>query len=152
MSKGGGDIDKTLFVATYDPEVTYAINNWCTFAGKIYKSLQNSNVNKSPASQPAFWEELSTGGGGGVVEKQYGTGTINTTSWVANASTLFPYKLDYAISGIVDATQVFVTFDNEKLAVSYTAGLVSGTTYDGGITFYAVNIPTASIDFSYVSF
>ena len=34
---------------------TYPINGLCLYNGIIYKSLQNTNINKNPSSQPAWW-------------------------------------------------------------------------------------------------
>lgn len=49
----------------WESTIGYAINNFVSYADKLYRSLQNGNLNKVPDVEPAWWVEFSGGGAGG---------------------------------------------------------------------------------------
>lgn len=44
---------------TWDNTITYALNDIVFYAGSVYKSLQNTNLNNQPTISPAFWVLVS---------------------------------------------------------------------------------------------
>jgi hypothetical protein len=53
-------------IAEWDAGTTYYLNSFCQVGGVIYKSMQDENINHSPAddSEGTYWSPLETGGGG----------------------------------------------------------------------------------------
>ena len=51
----GDEIQKGTW--DWDSTVTYFQNDFVSYAGIIYKSLQNSNLNKQPDTETTWWEE-----------------------------------------------------------------------------------------------
>lgn len=61
---------------------TYAINDFSFYSGKIYKSLQNSNLNKQPDTETSWWGEYG-------VSDDIPVGVIwmfDGTGWVDNST------------------------------------------------------------------
>lgn len=54
-------------IAEWDAGTTYYLNSFCQVGGVIYKSMQDENINHSPAddTEGTYWSPLETGGGGG---------------------------------------------------------------------------------------
>lgn len=54
-------------IAEWDAGTTYYLNSFCQVGGVIYKSMQDENINHSPAddTEGTYWTPLETGGGGG---------------------------------------------------------------------------------------
>jgi hypothetical protein len=54
-------------IAEWDAGTTYYLNSFCQVDGVIYKSMQDENINHSPAddTEDTYWSPLKTGGGGG---------------------------------------------------------------------------------------
>lgn len=55
-------------IPEWDAGTTYYLNSFCQVGGVIYKSMQDENINHSPAddSEGTYWTPLETGGGGGL--------------------------------------------------------------------------------------
>lgn len=55
-------------IPEWDAGTTYYLNSFCQVGGVIYKSMQDENINHSPAddSEGTYWIPLETGGGGGL--------------------------------------------------------------------------------------
>lgn len=53
-------------IAEWDAGTTYYLNSFCQVGGVIYKSMQDENINHSPAddTEGTYWSPLETGGGG----------------------------------------------------------------------------------------
>lgn len=53
-------------IAEWDAGTTYYLNSFCQVGGVIYKSMQDENINHSPAddTEGTYWSPLKTGGGG----------------------------------------------------------------------------------------
>lgn len=53
-------------IAEWDAGTTYYLNSFCQVGGVIYKSMQDENINHSPADDTVgtYWSPLKTGGGG----------------------------------------------------------------------------------------
>lgn len=53
-------------IAEWDAGTTYYLNSFCQVGGVIYKSMQDENINHSPAddTEGTYWTPLETGGGG----------------------------------------------------------------------------------------
>ena len=53
-------------IAEWDSGTTYYLNSFCQVGGVIYKSMQDENINHSPAddTEGTYWSPLETGGGG----------------------------------------------------------------------------------------
>lgn len=47
----------TAKIAPWDSNYTYAQNDLVSYGGTIYKSLQNSNLNKNPATETTWWKD-----------------------------------------------------------------------------------------------
>jgi len=45
----------TSSISDWDGAITYTTDNFATYNGEIYVSLQNNNLNNQPDSSPAFW-------------------------------------------------------------------------------------------------
>lgn len=54
-------------IAEWNAGTTYYLNSFCQVGGVIYKSMQDENINHSPADDRGgtYWSPLKTGGGGG---------------------------------------------------------------------------------------
>lgn len=54
-------------IAEWDAGTTYYLNSFCQVGGVIYKSMQDENINHSPAddTEGTYWTPLETGSGGG---------------------------------------------------------------------------------------
>lgn len=52
-------------IPEWDAGTTYYLNSFCQVGGVIYKSMQDENINHSPAddSEGTYWTPLETGGG-----------------------------------------------------------------------------------------
>jgi len=61
----------------YNNAVSYSTNDVTTDAGIKYASLQNNNLNHTPASSPAWWEVFA-GGGLSSIQVQQGDDTAET--------------------------------------------------------------------------
>lgn len=55
-------------IAEWDAGTTYYLNSFCQVGGVIYKSMQDENINHSPAddTEGTYWSPLETEGGGGL--------------------------------------------------------------------------------------
>lgn len=53
-------------IPEWDAGTTYYLNSFCQVGGVIYKSMQDENINHSPAddTEGTYWSPLKTGGGG----------------------------------------------------------------------------------------
>lgn len=53
-------------IPEWDAGTTYYLNSFCQVGGVIYKSMQDENINHSPAddTEGTYWSPLETGGGG----------------------------------------------------------------------------------------
>lgn len=53
-------------IPEWDAGTTYYLNSFCQVDGVIYKSMQDENINHSPAddTEGTYWSPLETGGGG----------------------------------------------------------------------------------------
>lgn len=56
-----GNITLTLSFQAYDATVSYSKGDYASSAGHNYKSLQNANLNNTPASSATYWQEVSGG-------------------------------------------------------------------------------------------
>jgi hypothetical protein len=56
------DHDKTVYFSDWDNGVTYAINDFALYGGKIYKSILGTNLNKTPSTEVTYWTEFTSGG------------------------------------------------------------------------------------------
>ena len=95
-------------IPEWDSGTTYYLNSFCQVGGVIYKSMQDENINHSPAEDTAgtYWTPFETGGGsGGGLE----VGTIGFTQ------------------GAVDETKNLVRILNGQLVTqsSITNGIFS---------------------------
>lgn len=79
-----------------------------------------------------------------------GSGTIPNTGWVANVG-IYAYKINIDIEGITLQDIVYAAIAQDDLAIAQEAEVApSCDTYNDGITFYAVSVPSAPMNFSYV--
>ena len=113
---------------------TYSINDAVTYGGSLYASLQNTNLNKIPSSQPTYWLNVVSKGdtgptgqaGGGVVPDE----TFDNTDLVVGALTVSGLK---TISAIVDNLGNVIYPDEINYGLSDTTvwltsfGVISGT-------------------------
>ena len=56
-----GNVTLTFAFATYSAAISYSIGDYVVSGGQGYKSLQNANLNNTPASSPTFWTPVSGG-------------------------------------------------------------------------------------------
>jgi hypothetical protein len=76
----GDEIQKSIF--DWDSTITYSQNDFVSYVGKLYKSLQNSNLNKQPSTQPTWWEEYPQ-----ITDIPVGTvWMFDGTNWVDNST------------------------------------------------------------------
>jgi hypothetical protein len=80
--------------------------------------------------------------------KLEGTNTIPITGWVGNTGD-YVYKLDLAVVEILSTDTLMISINKDDVDVKNDADMPDAETYDGGIRFFAKNIPTATIGFSY---
>ncbi|NIU83352.1 MAG: hypothetical protein GWN64_07695 [Candidatus Thorarchaeota archaeon] len=106
---------------TWSSLVTYASGDFISYSNKIYYSLQNSNLNKNPSSEPTWWSEYPVVAGVG-----FDSGIIKSSSSVINDSTLSSIS-DW--SGSAGAYTSTITFNSAK-AYQY-AQKMTFYTYDG---------------------
>ena len=71
------DMDSSTFTigdtrTTWNPNVTYVVNDIIEYVGKEYKSILQSNLNQIPSLTPSFWEAVA----GGAAQIAAGTGTV----------------------------------------------------------------------------
>jgi len=55
---------------TWDPNITYVVNDIIEYVGKEYKSILTSNLNRIPSLNPLFWEAVTS------AQTTAGTGTV----------------------------------------------------------------------------
>ncbi len=129
---------------------TYWLNSICQYNGEMYKSLQNTNLNKNPASEPTYWESVigSRGVQTGVIQT-YG-GTVAPTGYLicdGAAVSRSTYAALFAVIGTAfgagDTTTTFNLPDGrERTFVGYKSGSVEfgsiGATY--GEKVHTLNI------------
>jgi len=71
------DMDSSTFSigdtrTTWNPNVTYVVNDIIEYVGKEYKSIYASNLNQIPSLSPSFWQEVTDG----AAQTTAGTGTV----------------------------------------------------------------------------
>ena len=48
-----------LYSVDWNPSITYQVGALVTYGGEQYQSLQGSNLNQNPSTQPTYWVLLS---------------------------------------------------------------------------------------------
>lgn len=128
----GSNVRKSINnkVSIWYNDVTYSQNDVINYNGTLYKSLQNSNLNKNPSTETSWWEDITTSAG-----VSFASGIIKSSSSVVNDSSLSSIT-DW--SGSAGAYTSTITFNSAK-SYSYAQSMVFYE-YDG--TDYIQIIPT----------
>lgn len=66
--------------ANWSSTTTYSIGAIVTYSGKRYESLQNTNLNKQPDTNPTWWLDLGADNKHAMFDEVIGTSTTATTS------------------------------------------------------------------------
>lgn len=69
----------TESTAAWSSGTTYTIGQKVRYLNKIYESLQNSNLNKTPTTNPTFWLDLGNDNIHAAFDTSTGTATVSTT-------------------------------------------------------------------------
>ena len=104
----------TVMDVKWYSDITYTVGDTIFYDGKIYKSLVNSNLNKTPSTQTAFWieqPEAITWTDKGYYYRWNGTLWVNIGK---NKSAAYPsHKLPIFLEAKADELGVMVGFDGE---------------------------------------
>ncbi len=128
--------------AAYDSGTTYALDAQCSVTTglnvQFYRSLQAGNLNKTPASEPTWWEPSSTGYLEYSATTAYVAGdkammaanhmvyeAVSGKTSAVTISAASPGVVGWVYHGLAEATPI--TFTNSGGALP--TGLVAGTTY-----------------------
>lgn len=106
---------------------TYAINNRVTYNNKTYESLQNSNLNKQPDTNPTWWLLIGADNKHAMFDQTVSTGTTAGTSLTV---VLAPGTIDSLALINLDCEIVTITVKDAPggtVVYTYTGGL-SGVT------------------------
>ena len=101
-----GPIGPTGTDLVWDTTQTFALGQFCTYGGVLFRSLQTANLNKNPSSEPTWWENYSP----------------TRTEWNQNG---FPNRTDSTLA-MTDATRTFsiqpvvTNFDYYMEGLKYT--------------------------------
>ena len=66
--------------SAYSSGTTYATGNRVTYLGSIYESIQNTNLNHTPSTSPAWWTLVGPDNKHAMFDQQTGTATTAGTS------------------------------------------------------------------------
>jgi hypothetical protein len=53
--------NKKVYLSAWDNTITYSVNDFTAYGGKIYKAILGTNLNKIPSSEPTYWGEFTLG-------------------------------------------------------------------------------------------
>ena len=98
-------------IPEWDAGTTYYLNSFCQVGGVIYKSMQDENINHSPAdnTKGTYWSPLETGGGtGGGGSSGLEVGDIGMSLYIDETKGLRRW-LNGQIVAINQNTQGFLT-------------------------------------------
>lgn len=136
-------------VAEWTDDYTYALNEIVNYDGTLYKSLQNSNINKQPDTETSWWQAASGGGSGSTTPNPiFSAGNFDYPS--SNAA---PREVinSGSITNITLYGQAFDDTTNETVEQSFE--VPSDIDTSGTVTFYARGIAqtaaTANIEFRF---
>jgi hypothetical protein len=74
-------------IAEWDSGTTYYTGSFATVSGVVYVSLQDSNLNKDPATETAYWQNYKTS----TLEAAYPVGSIYLATVSTNPATLLGF-------------------------------------------------------------
>lgn len=124
--------------ADWSSTTTYSIGQIVSYLGKRWESLQNTNLNKTPTTNPTWWLDLGADNKHAMFDSVVATSTTATTSFTV---VLAPGQTFDSLALInIDAAVVSVTItdgDGGPVVYETTAGLSSETITDWyGYFFY----------------
>ncbi len=133
-----GNILLTFAFTAYDATVSYSIGDYASNAGHNYKSLQNTNLNNTPAVSPTYWQEVTGGdpvGSTGFTAADIGR-HIRLLSepllWVAGTTYAAKDVVAYSSTGVANTYWVSLVGSNTGNIPGQDAtkwAVVAGTAY-----------------------
>jgi len=105
--------------ANWSSATTYSIGQKVSYQGKIYESLQNTNLNKTPSTNPTWWLDLGATNQFAMFDQVVGTSTTATTS----------LTVVYAPGSVFNSV-AFINVDAAVIKVTIRDGLSGPIVYE----------------------
>jgi hypothetical protein len=107
-----------------------------------------TNWTETTAITPALLNKMEVGIG--QATPITGQATTSASGWTSISSNPFTRKKDVAITGVTTLDTPLISFTLSSYPIALDAGITYVETTNGGITLYAINMPSGAITFDYV--